>query len=180
MDAFVTEKVVPEVIDAVPPAGLQVTFGTNSFNPGATMTLAEVKDKPTVTFVAESGALYALLEIDHDAPSRTDHSRADILHWKVINIQGSDVSSGVVVADYRPPHPPKDSGFHRYTFLLYKQPHGQIDPSQYALISPTTSAGRVNYSTREFVRKYDLELVAGNFFMAQWEDHTVTSQVTRM
>ena len=37
------------------------------------------------------------------------------------NIKGPDASSGVVLAKYMQPFPPKGTGYHRYVFLLFKQ-----------------------------------------------------------
>ena len=43
------------------------------------------------------------------------------LHWMVTNIRGGDLSSGDLVCDYLQPFPALGTGYHRYTFVLYRQ-----------------------------------------------------------
>ena len=43
------------------------------------------------------------------------------LHWMVTNIRGGDLSTGDLVCDYLQPFPALGTGYHRYTFVLYRQ-----------------------------------------------------------
>lgn len=85
-----------------------------------------MKDVPTVEWEAVPNQLYTLLLVDPDAPSRRDPKSRSFKHWAVINILGSDVSSGDEITAYIGAGPPKDTGFHRYVFLVYKQ-NGRIE-----------------------------------------------------
>jgi len=81
--------------------------------------------------VAE-GDIFALLEIDLDAPSRTKgHWFSPILHYAVFNIQtvpsentpwSEILTKAVTTQAYHKPGPPPGTGLHRYVFILCKQP----------------------------------------------------------
>lgn len=86
-----------------------------------------MKDKPQVTWHADKGAYYTLMMVDPDAPSRADPKFREVRHWLVMNILESAVESGDEITEYRGSGAPKGTGLHRYTFLVYKQPNGQIE-----------------------------------------------------
>lgn len=79
-------------------------------------TLPSAQSIPTVELMPnlDQSYYYTLIMDDPDAPTIKP-----FMHWMVINIRGSDFSSGTVVYDYYGPAPP--SGKHRYNFRLYKQ-----------------------------------------------------------
>lgn len=58
---------------------------------------------------------------DPDAPSREDPKHREWAHWTVTNIPGAQVEKGDTIAEYVGSGPPKDTGLHRYVFLVYKQ-----------------------------------------------------------
>lgn len=65
--------------------------------------------------------------------------------------------------------PPPDTEFHRYVFLLFKQP-GKLtfDEPHHG----NTDGNRGIFSTENFVKKYGLGIpVAGNFFEAEYDDY---------
>lgn len=97
---------------------------------GNVLTPSQVKDEPKVTWEAEKGAYYTLVMIDPDAPSRTDYSLREILHWLVMNIPESNVESGDEVVEFIGTGAPKDTGLHRYIFLVFKQPNGKIQHNE--------------------------------------------------
>lgn len=70
--------------------------------------------------------MFCGLRIDPDAPSRAKPTRREWRHWLVGNVPGSDLAKGDSLTQYVGSGPPKDTGLHRYVFLLYKQP-GKID-----------------------------------------------------
>lgn len=91
------------------------------------MTPTQAKEKPQVVWRAEPGSYYTLVKTDPDAPSRVNPIFREIRHWTVVNIPGSAVGRGDEVVEYVGAGPPKDSGLHRYVFLVYKQPNGKIE-----------------------------------------------------
>lgn len=93
---------------------------------GNELTPTQVKDKPTLTWNAENDAFYTLLLVDPDAPSRQNPKYREYRHWLVMNIPGTSIDQGDEVIGYMGSGPPKDTGLHRYIFLIYKQPNGII------------------------------------------------------
>uniref|UniRef100_A0A2K5IS33 Phosphatidylethanolamine-binding protein 1 n=1 Tax=Colobus angolensis palliatus TaxID=336983 RepID=A0A2K5IS33_COLAP len=69
----------------------------------------------------DSGKLYTLVLTDPDAPSRKDPKYREWHHFLVVNIKGSDISSGTVLSDYVGSGPPKGTGLHHYVWLVYEQ-----------------------------------------------------------
>lgn len=82
-----------------------------------------------------------------------------------MNIPGSDLSSGDVIFTYNGPGPPQGSNLHRYIFLLFTQPSGNVEYNSSLVRSQT--------STRDLISDYNLELVAGDFFQAEFEVRNV-------
>ncbi|KAK6060093.1 phosphatidylethanolamine-binding protein [Cooperia oncophora] len=62
--------------------------------------------KPSLKWNAEQAALYTVVMIDADAPSRKDPHLSEFLHWLVINIPGQSINRGSEEFPYRPPRPP--------------------------------------------------------------------------
>lgn len=88
---------------------------------GNELTPTQVKDEPTLSWENETDALYTLMLLDPDSPSRTDHSSAEVRHWLVINIPEDAVAEGQALFDFIGSAPSENTGLHRYTFLVYKQ-----------------------------------------------------------
>lgn len=85
-------------------------------------------------------------------------------------MQGSDLSKGETLAEYRGSSPPRNTGLHRYAFLLYRQP-GRLDFSAERRIESTSWDGRYNFSIQRFADAYNMGApVAGNMFQAQFEE----------
>lgn len=95
-------------------------------NQGAELTPTQVKQQPTVKWNADKNTLYTLILADPDAPSRADPQFREVRHWLVVNIPGDEVYAGESIFDYVSSAPPKESGLHRYTFLVFKQ-NGRIE-----------------------------------------------------
>ncbi len=107
---------------------------------------------------------------DPDAPSRKEPTRGEIKHWLVVNIPGFQISKGETLAAYRGSGPSLGSGFHRYVFLVYKQP-GILAHTE-TPVGNRSREGRVNFKIRDFAKKYNLgEPIAANFYEAQYDDY---------
>jgi phosphatidylethanolamine-binding protein (PEBP) family uncharacterized protein len=171
-EAFKKEEIVPDVIDVAPKVKAEVTYPSGvSVELGSKLTPRQVKDQPSVSWPTEEGAYYVLIKTDPDAPSRADPKYREWHHWLVGNIPGKDISKGDVLSAYIGAGPPKGTGYHRYIFLLYKQPAGKIDFTE-ARLPNTSQRGRPNFKTREFTKKYNLgNPIAGNFYQAEWDDY---------
>lgn len=99
-------------------------------NLGNELTPTQVKDEPTLKWDANANEFYTLLMVDPDAPSRANATFREVRHWAVVNIPGDSVDKGDIIAEYRGSGPPKDTGLHRYIFLVYKQPNGKIQTNE--------------------------------------------------
>lgn len=110
---------------------------------------------------------------DPDAPSRKKPERREFRHWLVMNIEGNDLKTGESVYGYIGSGPPKGTDLHRYVFLLFKQNNGKITVD-IPVVSDHSAQGRPSTSTRDFISKYNLKLVAGNFYQAEYDDYVPT------
>lgn len=114
--------IIPDIIDTKPGALVEVSYGGGvKVELSKELTPTQVKDQPQVTWDAEADALYTLLMVDPDAPSRQEPKYREALHWLVINVPGNKVADGQVVAEYIGSGPPEGTGLHRYVFLIFKQ-----------------------------------------------------------
>jgi len=97
------------------PSGVKVQKGNE-------LTPTNVKDIPHVVWDSEPNTFYTLIMTDPDAPSRANPKFREFRHWLVANIPGNNLSEGDTIFEYVGSGPPKNTGLHRYIFLLYKQP----------------------------------------------------------
>lgn len=137
---------------------------------GNQLTPTEVKDIPNLTWNAETDAFYTLILTDPDAPSRQDPKFREFRHWTVVNIPGNKVADGETLFEYIGSGPPEGTGLHRYIFLIYKQ-NGKLSFDDEPRVSNRSRDHRRLFSTRKFADKYKLELIAGNFYQAQFDDY---------
>ncbi|CAG2165569.1 unnamed protein product [Oppiella nova] len=136
---------------------------------GTDLTLTQVKSQPVVHWPVDSNAYYTLAMIDPDAPCRAFPIISQIKHWLVINIPGADVANGRTLAEYYTPAPPPGSGYHRYVFLVYKQP-ALINTTE-PTVTSSSITGRLFFKIRDFARAHNLgEPVAVNYFKAKFEN----------
>ncbi|XP_046750047.1 protein D2-like isoform X2 [Diprion similis] len=170
-EALKQHGVVPDVIDKVPASIAKVSFpGNVSVDVGKVLTPTLVKDQPTVTWDAEPSTFYTLCKIDPDAPSHKTPTYREWHHWIVGNIPGNDISKGDVLSEYIGAGPPKDTGLHRYVFLVYKQP-GKINFDEQRLTNKSGD-NRAKCSIKKFAAKYKLgDPIAGNMYQAEYDDY---------
>nr|WEY07714.1 phosphatidylethanolamine-binding protein [Ephestia kuehniella] len=169
--SFVQHAVVPDVVPVAPAALAQVKYPSGSVvQEGNELTPTQVKDVPSVSWPAETGAFYTLAMTDPDAPSRAEPTYREWHHWLVGNIPGDNVSAGETLSAYVGSGPPPKTGLHRYVFLVYKQP-GKLNFDEPRLTN-TSDANRGKFSIAKFAAKYKLgNPVAGNFYQAQYDDY---------
>ncbi|XP_074642036.1 protein D2-like [Tubulanus polymorphus] len=168
---FAKHGVVKDVLDEAPPAIAKVTYnGGLSVSPGVVLTPTQVQHVPTVEWTAKEGTYYSLLMHDPDAPSKQNPKFGEWHHWCVANIPGSDVTNGEIMSEYIGSGPPKGTGLHRYVFLIYEQKAKQTFAGMSKLTNRSAN-GRASWKAREFAKKHDLKLVAGNFYWAEFDDY---------
>ncbi|CAG9768350.1 unnamed protein product [Ceutorhynchus assimilis] len=169
--AFTENQIVPDVLKDAPQHLLLIKYPKSgkTVNLGDEIAPIDVKEQPQVNFEPKDGDFHTLILTDPDAPSRANPIRREFRHWLVVNIPGSDTTKGQTLSAYVGSGPPKGSGLHRYTFVLYKQPRGKINFNE-TVVSATEIGDRPLFSTQNFAEKYGLELESGNFFQAQYDD----------
>eukprot|EP00008_Paramoeba_atlantica_P003136 CAMPEP_0201490296 /NCGR_PEP_ID=MMETSP0151_2-20130828/26016_1 /ASSEMBLY_ACC=CAM_ASM_000257 /TAXON_ID=200890 /ORGANISM="Paramoeba atlantica, Strain 621/1 / CCAP 1560/9" /LENGTH=247 /DNA_ID=CAMNT_0047876207 /DNA_START=335 /DNA_END=1078 /DNA_ORIENTATION=- len=115
---------------------------------------------------------WTLLMVDADEPSREQPDARARQHWVVANIPArGKIEDGTCLVDYMPPTPWKNSGPHRYTFLLFQQPNGLISFDDFTPIpSSDWSSKRDKLSISDFSSKYGLQLQSYVFFQSEWDD----------
>ncbi|XP_058130176.1 protein D3-like [Anopheles ziemanni] len=173
---FTEHEVIPDVIDVAPKEFAKISYPSGvTVEGGNELRPTQVKDQPKVEWTTEPDAFYTLFMVDPDAPNRQEPKFREIGHWLVGNIPGTKVEDGDHMYGFVGSGPPNGSGLHRYVFLVYKQPTGRIDFSKAPRVSNRSRNHRLNYKHREFVKQYGLgELVAGNFYQAQYDDYVPT------
>lgn len=139
-------------------------------NQGGELTPTQVKDTPSVSWSdVDPAALYTVLFTDPDAPSRANPVYSEVLHWLVVNVQKTDISSGVTIMEYVGSGPPDGTGLHRYVLTIWKQP-GALPVDELKAAFPPTA--RLRFNSRNFIAKYNLGVpIAGNFYQAKFDEH---------
>eukprot|EP00271_Cylindrocystis_brebissonii_P000384 TRINITY_DN10477_c0_g1_i1.p1 TRINITY_DN10477_c0_g1~~TRINITY_DN10477_c0_g1_i1.p1 ORF type:complete len:259 (-),score=41.92 TRINITY_DN10477_c0_g1_i1:677-1453(-) len=156
-------KVIGDVIDTfTPTVDLQIKYGDKRVTNGFELKPNETASPPETFFFLGGKAtdLYTLVMVDPDAPSPSEPTFREWLHWMVVNIPGGIPSpaAGELVVEYKGPTPP--TGIHRYVFVLFKQKGGRINP-----LAPES---RASFHTRDFAVANDLGLPVGViYFNAQ-------------
>lgn len=69
-----------------------------------------LKSEPTVSWPYDASTLYTLVMVDPDAPSRTNATLKNVLHWLVSNVPANELAKGDIKATYVRSQPPKDTG----------------------------------------------------------------------
>uniref|UniRef100_A0A1A9VMF7 Phosphatidylethanolamine-binding protein n=1 Tax=Glossina austeni TaxID=7395 RepID=A0A1A9VMF7_GLOAU len=171
MASFEKNGIIPDVIDKVPGELMNVCYGGNvQAKEGNVLTPTQVKDQPELSWNAEDESFYTICMTDPDAPSRVDPKFREWHHWLVVNVPGCKLQSGDVLSAYIGSGPPKDTGLHRYVFLVYKQKcKREFDETR---LKNNSADGRGGFKIASFAKKYELGTpVAGNFFQAEYDDY---------
>uniref|UniRef100_A0A915N2Y6 RecQ-mediated genome instability protein 1 n=1 Tax=Meloidogyne javanica TaxID=6303 RepID=A0A915N2Y6_MELJA len=172
IEEFKKNSIVSDVVPTAPEKRIRVTYDSGvEANLGNVLTPTQVKNPPTITWEAEDGVLYTLAMTDPDAPSRDDPKFREWHHWLVVNIPGNDVSKGEVLSEYVGSGPPKDTGLHRYVFLVYKQ-KGKIHDPEHGHLTNRSGDNRGCFKINDFAKKHGLgNPIAGNFYQAEYDDY---------
>lgn len=170
-EEFQKLQIVPDVVAKAPGSQLDVLFDCGSIDLGNTFTALQVRNRPTVSWKnAKPNELYTLIMTDPGAIEGRNPNDKEWHHWIVGNIPGNDVDKGDILTSFFPSGPPKDSGVHRYVFLLYKQ-SGKLDFKNQIKLGAYQIDGRSPFSTFDFAKKHNLgEAVAGNFYLTSWDE----------
>ncbi|CAN1217631.1 Protein HEADING DATE 3A [Linum perenne] len=171
-DPLVVGRVIGDVLDpftrSIP---LRVIYFNNrEINNGCELKPSQVVNQPRVdiggddlrTFYTLGVVCFLLSQVmvDPDAPSPSDPSLREYLHWLVTDIPATTGANfGQEVVCYESPRP--SVGIHRFVFILFRQLGRQT------VYAP---GWRQNFNTRDFAELYNLGLpVSAVYFNGQRE-----------
>ncbi|ONK81145.1 uncharacterized protein A4U43_C01F25770 [Asparagus officinalis] len=162
-DPLVVGRVVGDVLDPFTrtTTTLKVTYGSKDVSNGKAFKPSQVCIQPTVEVGGNDlRTFYTLVMVDPDAPSPSDPTLREYLHWLVTDIPGTtEAKYGQEVVCYENPRP--SLGIHRIVFVLFQQLGRQI------VYAP---GWRQNFNTRDFAELYNLgSPVAAVYYNCQRE-----------
>ncbi|XP_062160512.1 protein MOTHER of FT and TFL1-like [Alnus glutinosa] len=165
IEPLVVEKVIGDVLDMfTPAANFTVHYASKQVANGCEIKPSAAVDRPSVQILRPrvSTCFYTLVMVDPDAPSPSEPTSREWLHWIVVDIpEGSDATKGKELVPYMGPRPP--TGIHRYIFVLFKQKHAMM-------VGCGAPDARGNFSTRQFAAQFELgPPVAAVYFNSQKE-----------
>nr|ABW96232.1 ZCN9 [Zea mays] len=162
VDPLVVGRVIGEVVDLfVPSISMTVAYdGSKDISNGCLLKPSATAAPPLVRISGRRNDLYTLIMTDPDAPSPSNPTMREYLHWIVINIPGgTDATKGEEVVEYMGPRPPV--GIHRYVLVLFEQK---------TRVHAEAPGDRANFKTRAFAAAHELGLpTAVVYFNAQKE-----------
>jgi len=181
INSFKSDEIIPDVVDSEPLELLTMKYGENIklTEMGQILTPYQVRQFPeTLEFKGcDNKKLYTIILTDPDARDRKKHEFREWVHFVRVNVNGNDLAkSGQTVIEYVGSGPPKDSGLHRYVWLVYEQRNNQnievAKCGQKKLISGGGNGeGRRQWKARKFVKDNNLgPLVAGTYYNAEYDD----------
>ncbi|KAG9487811.1 hypothetical protein GDO78_007546 [Eleutherodactylus coqui] len=139
----------------------------------------QITKKPTIEWDGMNpDKLHTVVLTDPDVPSQSDRSMAQWHHYVAVNVKGNDLSTGDTLTEYVGSGAGKDTGLHRYTWVVYEQ-KGPLKCDE-PHIDDRTAAGREKFNVSRFRKKYGLGApCAGVCFLAEW-DETVPALYKQM
>ena len=169
---------VRDVVPNAPPQKVFVEWPNNvRVQPNDTISTGLSVERPRLVWGAEPGTLYTVLFFDGWSDRVLPKT---IMFWVVTNIVGNAVDQGNEVIEYMTPFaisPQEDGSLlkdilgsnHPMFVLVFKQNSGRIlmEETQIGCTANIFFPHRVHYYS-EFEDKYDLELVAGNYYQNPW------------
>nr|QVX19914.1 mother of FT [Anemia villosa] len=198
-ESLVVGRVIGDVIDMFVPGGVDMTvsYGGRQVSNGCELKPSATAERPCVRLSiaatpASVGAKFShhhhhtydpdtyftLVMVDPDAPSPSEPTMREWLHWIVTDIpatQGTVISSdgikGNEMVPYEGPRP--TVGIHRYVLVLFRQSAGWCWGGVNVMKMQMWARSRHNFCTRLFAAELGLGLPeAALYFNAQKEPAT--------
>ncbi|KAL8130659.1 hypothetical protein V2J09_019814 [Rumex salicifolius] len=161
-EPLVVGGVIGDVLNNFTPSiPLRITYGSRVAVNGCEFKPSQIAGQPRVDIGGtDLRTFYTLVMVDPDAPSPSNPSLREYLHWLVTDIPATTGSSfGREMVCYESPRP--RMGIHRFVFVLFRQLGRQT-------VYPP--GWRQNFNTREFAELNNLgSPVAAVFFNCQRE-----------
>ncbi|CAD6229832.1 unnamed protein product [Miscanthus lutarioriparius] len=161
VEPLVLAHVIRDVLDSFTPTiPLRITYNNRLLLAGVELKPSAVVNKPRVDVGGtDLRVFYTLVLVDPDAPSPSNPSLREYLHWMVIDIPGTTGANfGQELMFYERPEP--RSGIHRMVFVLFRQ------LGRGTVFAPNM---RHNFNCKNFARQHHLYIVAATYFNCQRE-----------
>nr|ALB24942.1 flowering locus T-like 3 protein [Narcissus tazetta subsp. chinensis] len=155
-DPLVLGQVIGDVVDPfIKSMAVKVLYGDKEVSNGTRLRQSVVANQPRVSMEGrDASKCYTLVMVNPDAPSPTNPSHREYLHWLVTDIpETADASHGNEIVPYESPRTP--AGIHRIVFVLFRQ------EVQQTVCAP---GWRQNFNTRDFAAIYNLGLPAAALY----------------
>jgi len=148
--------------------------------------VGRMQERPRLVWPTEKGALYSVIIVDVNIERVLPKG---FFHWAVINIPGNRIEDGNEVMEYVPPFhfklnedgslvkDPKESASPMLV-LVFKQEGRIWSEETHAGCDPEIVERMFDY--RELAEKYNLEVVAGNFFQVPWSGFWTKKMICRI
>jgi len=169
---------VPNKLAKAPPAPLYMSYNGKKISPNDTVPTDDMLDWPMLKWKAEEGALYTIILIDFGI---TRLEGLQFMHWIMANVQDGDkIKEGDEISEYLAPFVftvnedgtdiDKTTGTrgHDIMALVYKQNTGMVNMTDEARSGCDPSIGKNFGDHVAIAEKYNMELVAGNFFFTTY------------
>ncbi|KAK6795736.1 hypothetical protein RDI58_009191 [Solanum bulbocastanum] len=163
VDPLVVGRVIGDVVDMfVPGVTMSVHYANKHVTNGCDIKPSIAIEPPKITIGGHPNEFYTLVMTDPDAPSPSEPTMREWVHWIVTDIPGcSNVARGKEVLGYVGPRPPV--GIHRYILVLFRQ-----NAPMHGILQPPVA--RAHFCTRVFAHQLDLGTpVATVYFNAHKE-----------
>ncbi|KAJ0013835.1 protein HEADING DATE 3A-like [Pistacia vera] len=161
-DPLVIGRVIGDVVNGfIRSVSLRVSYNNKEVGNGVELKPSQVANIPRVDIGGtDLRDFYTLVMVDPDAPSPSNPSLREYLHWMVTDIPATTGANfGKELWCYESPRP--TLGIHRFVFVLFRQLGRQT------VYAP---GWRQNFSTRDFAELYNLGApVSAVYFNCQKE-----------
>lgn len=161
---------VPDFLPYFPAGLVNINFGVHACVHLGTQLAAQTTSlQPSrLSYPADKHRLYTVLLLDAEVKS---------LHWMVINVPGTALRDGQVIAEYQPPAP-SSSRPHRFLALALLQERvvNKTSLSQFSAYL-CEQKPREDFSIRSLLYEQSMEIVAANYFIIGHDPYvdTITS-----
>jgi len=187
--ALTKAKIVPDVLGSFQPSAiLSIILPSGPVSLGAEVPLSETVEPPSIAIAAapsdddigsdglvKNETRYTLAMFDPDAPSAAQPTSSQFRHWVITGLTPTGDPTAPALQPtpaanaYRPPGPPKGSGIHRYTFVLFREPPNFSLPEGASELDPSIEARR-RWDAVKFGEHNGLQIVGAAFYLVRGED----------
>ncbi|KAK9468836.1 phosphatidylethanolamine-binding protein [Lipomyces arxii] len=182
IDRMESMHVIPDTLPTLyPQVDVKVRFpGTNTFwiDPGRVMSTGVTASEPkfSIQMFEDSTKLFTIVIVDPDTPDLLTDSYKTTLHYILsdISISGNsplvDKANANELVSYLPPHPEKNSGYHRYAVWVFEQPN--CEPLSTEKLASFDLQNRDSFDIRRFSQLYGLKAVGAHFWRNKYDSRT--------